>query len=162
MNILYLHGLSSALGPEKRKILEKYGKVFSPSIDYKTESNAIGLMVEQYKNEKIKVVIGSSMGGFLGYHISSALQVPSLIFNPALAARSVYQKIPTYKKSYYSLRQIVLGTKDDVINPKDTLSFLSKTLDEHTDYHIHIRQDIKHQIPIDVFKEEVESFFKTI
>lgn len=163
MNILYLHGLSSSgLGSEKRKILGKYGKVYSPAIDYRTEPNSIELLVEQYKNEKIKVIIGSSMGGFIGYYIADSYQLPSLLFNPALASRSVNQRIPTYKNPYLSFKQIVIAAKDEVIDPKETLLFLSRTLQEHTDYHIHIRQDIQHQIPVDVFEEEVKLFFKKI
>ena len=162
MNILYLHGLDGDLAPEKRAILEKYGRVFTPAIDYRTEYNSIELLVEQYKNEKINVVIGSSMGGFVGYYIADALQLPSLLFNPALYTRSVHQKIPTNKNPYLSFKQIVLGVDDDVINPKDTFTFLSKTLQEHTDYDIHVRQRLGHRIPVDVFKEEVDAFFKKL
>lgn len=162
MNILYLHGLDGDLAPEKRIILEKYGKVFSPAIDYRTEYNSIELLVEQYKNENIKVVIGSSMGGFVGYYISDAYQLPSLLFNPALAARSVHQNIPTYKNPYLSFKQVVLGVDDEIIDPKNTLAFLSKTLQKHTDYHIHIRQRLGHRIPVDVFTEEVALFFNKI
>lgn len=160
MNILYLHGLDGDLAPEKRIILEEYGTVFSPAIDYRTEYNSIEMLVEQYKNEKIDVVIGSSMGGFVGYYIADAYQLPSLLFNPALASRSVRQNIPTYKNPYLSFKQIVLGVHDEVIDPKSTLTFLSKTLQEHTDYHIHLRQDLEHRIPIEIFTEEVALFFK--
>lgn len=163
MNILYLHGLSSSgLNSEKRKILEKYGKVFSPAIDYRTEPNSITLLAEQYKDEKIHAVIGSSMGGFIGYYIADAYQIPSLLFNPALASRAVYQRIPTYKNPYLSFKQIVLAANDDVVDPKETLVFLSKTLQQYTDYHIHIRQDIKHRIPADIFEQEVKMFFERI
>lgn len=162
MNILYLHGLDGDLAPEKRTVLEKYGKVFSPAIDYRTEYNSIELLVEQYKNEKINVEIGSSMGGFVGYYIADAYQLPSLLFNPALTSRSVRQNIPTYKNPYLSFKQIVLGVDDDVIDPKGTFAFLSKTLQEHTDYDIHVRQRLGHRIPVEVFKQEVEAFFKKI
>ncbi|MCZ4319688.1 alpha/beta hydrolase [Aequorivita viscosa] len=162
MNILYLHGLDGDLAPEKRTILEKYGKVFSPAIDYRTEYNSIELLVEQYKNENIKVVIGSSMGGFVGYYIADAYNLPSLLFNPALHTRSVYQKIPTYKNPYLSFKQIILGLHDDVINPKTTFAFLSKNLQEHTNYHIYVRQDLGHRIPVDIFKQEIDAFFKKL
>ncbi len=162
MNILYLHGLDGDLAPEKRIILQKYGKVLSPAIDYRTEYNSIELLVEQFKNEKIQAVIGSSLGGFVGYYIADAYKVSSLLFNPALARRSVSQKIPDYKNPYLSFKQIVLGAQDDVINPRDTFTFLSKNLQSHTNYDIHVRQDLGHQINIIAFKEEVEAFFKKI
>ncbi|QAA80368.1 alpha/beta hydrolase [Aequorivita sp. H23M31] len=162
MNILYLHGLDGDLAPEKRTILQKYGKVLSPAIDYRTEYNSIELLVEQFKNEKINAVIGSSLGGFVGYYVADAYKISSLLFNPALASRSVSQKIPNFKNPYLSFKQIVLGAQDTVINPRDTFTFLSKNLQEHTNYDIHVRQDLGHQITIQVFKEEVEAFFKKI
>ena len=162
MNILYLHGLDGDLAPEKRKILEKYGKVLSPAIDYRKEYNSIELLVEQFKNEDIKAVIGSSLGGFVGYYIADAYKLPSLLFNPALNSRSVGQKVPIYRNPYLSFKQIVLGAQDDVVDPKGTFSFLSINLQEHTNYDIYVRQDLGHRISIEVFKEEVERFFKKI
>lgn len=160
MKILYLHGLDGSLGDEKRAVLKKFGTVFSPAIDYRTEYNSIELLVEQYKNDKIDVVIGSSLGGFVGYYISNAYQRPALLFNPALASRSVRQKVPTYGHPPLGFKQLVIGGQDEVILAKDTLDFLSKNLQKHTNYHIHIRQNLAHQIPVDVFEEEVKLFFK--
>lgn len=162
MKILYLHGLDGSLNDEKRSILQKHGTVVSPAIDYRTEYNSIELLVEQFKNDKIGAVIGSSMGGFVAYYISNAYQRPSLLFNPALASRSVRQKVPTYKHPLLSFKQLVLGSRDTVIKVKDTLEFLSKNLELHTNYHIHIRQDLEHQIPVQVFEEEVKLFFKNL
>ena len=34
MNILYLHGLNSKLSEAKNAILERYGKVYAPNINY--------------------------------------------------------------------------------------------------------------------------------
>lgn len=162
MNILYLHGLDGDLAPEKRTILQKYGKVFSPAIDYRTEYNSIELLVEQFKQEKIQTVIGSSLGGFVGYYIADAYKIPSLLFNPALATRSISLKIPNYKNPYLSFKQIVIGAQDDVVDPKGTFTFLSKNLQEYTNYDIHVRQNLGHRISIEVFKEEVDRFFEKI
>ena len=160
MNILYLHGLDGDLAPEKRSILQKFGTVFSPAIDYRTEYNSIELLVDQFRNKRIHTVIGSSLGGFVGYYISDDYNLPSLLFNPALASRSISQKVPNYNTPYLSFKQIVLGSKDEVVDPRGTLTFLSKNLQQYTNYHIHVRQDLAHQIPVDIFREEVERFFK--
>lgn len=162
MNILFLHGVSQELTTTKRKALEKYGKVFSPAIDYKTNYNSIELLINQYQNQKIDAVIGWSMGGFVGYYLSDAFQKPGLLFNPALASRPVSQRIPEIKTPYLNYKQIVLGSKDEVIDPKETLYFLTKNLHEYTDYHIHIRQNMNHFVDEKVFNEETESFFKQI
>lgn len=161
MNILYLHGLMGRLNEEKRKILEKYGKVFAPDIDYHNDSNSIENLVRRYydQKEEINVVIGSSMGGFAGWHVSKALQRPALLFNPALAQRSVEQNIPVYEDSSLNFKQLVLGVSDDVVDPSGTMHFLAKELPGAADIKIHLHQHLAHRIPVDVFEEEVEGFF---
>lgn len=159
MNILYLHGLDSSLSFEKEKVLEKYGKIFSPAIDYRNNYESISLLIEQFKNDKISVVIGSSMGGYAGYYISDAYQKPALLFNPAMAMRSIPMKIPNIPEPYMSYKHFVLGLKDELINPSSTLEFLSDNLQRHTDYSIRIIQNLEHQIPVPIFKKEVELFF---
>lgn len=162
MNILYIHGLNGSLNPEKREVLEPYGKVFSPSIDYEADSEAIIHLVESFKSHHTNVVIGSSMGGFTGYYVSNIYQCPALLFNPALAERSVYQNIPEIDHKTSPFKQIVLGTKDDIVDPKQTLGFLAETLIYHPEYKVHIHNSLAHRIPLDVFEEEVKLFFKQL
>lgn len=162
MNILYFHGLDSEISIEKRKVLEKYGKVFSPAIDYRINPDSIAILTKQYREENIKIIVGSSMGGFVGYYIADAYSIPALLFNPAMAKKSVKQNTPEHKIPYLSFKQIVLGGKDDVIDPRDTLKFISENFQIHTNYRIHIHQELKHQIPVDVFEKEVKFFFENI
>ncbi|WP_310991485.1 YqiA/YcfP family alpha/beta fold hydrolase [Aequorivita marina] len=159
MNILYLHGLDSSLNNDKRKILEKYGEVYAPQIDYRADSNSIATLLSKIENMVINTIIGSTMGGFAGYYIADALQIPALLFNPALAYRSVPQEIPSIKNSHSNFKHIVLGAKDETIDPKSTLAFLSKSIGIDN-YNINIRQDLAHRIPANIFKEEVKAFFK--
>lgn len=162
MNILYLHGLNGSLSEEKRTILEKYGTVYSPSIDYESDSNSIENVRRQFVNGDIDIVMGSSMGGFVGYYLSIALEKPSLLFNPALDSRSVFQRVPDYSNPNRSFMQLVLGAKDEVVAPKDTLKFIGERITENTDYHISLRQDLVHRIPLDIFEYEVSSFFNQL
>lgn len=155
MTILYIHGLNGNLNKEKRDILQRYGSVQSPAIDYEHNPDSISWLYTQYKSAGIDVIIGSSMGGFAGYHLSRLLQLPCLVFNPALVYRSVNQNIPISLKSNESAIHIVLGAKDTVVNPKDTLSFLGDSLNGPQDYTITIRHDLKHRIPVFVFEEEI-------
>ncbi|MDW5290967.1 YqiA/YcfP family alpha/beta fold hydrolase [Formosa sp. PL04] len=159
MTILYLHGLNGCLSPEKRIVLEQYGDVFSPAIEYEKDSDVIHGISASFNLHDIDVVIGSSMGGFTGYYVSNHYQCPALLFNPPLSNRSVYQEIPEieYKKS--SLKHIVLGTLDEVVNPVETFQFLGNTVASNPEYTIHLRNDLAHRIPIEIFEEEVEHFF---
>jgi hypothetical protein len=159
MNILYLHGLNGSLSDEKRTILEKYGRVYSPAIDYESDSNCIENLRRQFVNGKIDVVMGSSMGGFTGYYLSIAFKKSALLFNPALVSRSVFQNVPDYSNSDRFFKQFVLGVKDEVVDPKDTLKFIGERMDENTYYHISLRPDLAHRIPLDVFEKEVYAFF---
>lgn len=161
MNILYLHGLDSSLSKEKRAILEKYGAVYAPQIDYRKDTNSIKTLLSHYNDMHINAIVGSSMGGFVGYYIADALQRPALLFNPALAYRSVLQEIPNIANPNSNLKHIVLGAKDETIDLKTTLAFLSKTIGIDN-YNIKIRQDLEHRIPEWIFKEEVKAFFKKL
>ena len=136
-------------------------QVYAPQIDYRTDRNSIANIIQQIQDKDINTVIGSSMGGFAAYYIADALQRPALLFNPALSYRSVPQDIPLIENPNSNLKHIVLGAKDETIDPKTTLEFLAKSIgiDGHS---IKIRQDLAHRIPEDIFEEEVKAFFKKL
>ena len=129
MNILYLHGLDSNLSAEKKVILEPFGNSIAPELDYRANPNMIETLFNQYSNQNIDVIIGSSMGGFAGFYLSKLMQIPALLFNPALPYRtSVLQNIPVINDNHNHLLQIVIGNQDDVILAKDNLDFITKLL----------------------------------
>lgn len=162
MTILYIHGLDGSLTNEKRAVLENYGSVLAPSIDYRSNNNSIEYLVEKFKDKDIDIVMGSSMGGFAGFHVSNALQTPALLFNPALASRSVEQHEPELKNISMCFKQLVLGGKDDVVFAKDTLRFLSENFETLSNFTLHSRYNLAHRIPIEVFEEEVKLFFNQV
>lgn len=162
MNILYIHGLDSKLSPEKKAILSQFGHVSSPDINYYTNPSAIDSILQEIKGRNIDVVIGSSIGGFAAYYVSLAIEKPALMFNPALKKRSVAQEVPTFSRRSVDLKLFILGAQDEVVDPAHTLGFLSLAFNEFTDYHIHIRPELTHNIPLDVFENEVASFFKLL
>lgn len=162
MNILYLHGLESKLSPEKRQILEKFGNIIAPDLDYKSNPNKIQQLIDEYKNGPINAIIGSSMGGFAGYYLAKSMGVRAMLYNPALPYRtSIEQFVPEIvAKNPLSDLRIVLGGLDDVIKAKDNLAFLAENYDFERNYQIVIRKELGHQIPIAVFEEETEAFFE--
>lgn len=163
MIILYLHGLESKLSEKKREILERYATVIAPDMDYKSNPNMIEYLYNTYLNQKIDVIIGSSMGGFAGYYLAQLLKVPSMLYNPALPYRnSIEQIVPTHlPMNHPPSMRIVLGAKDTVIKAKDNLAFLTQHISEKTDYKLIIRKDLAHQIPVEVFEEEALIFLKS-
>jgi predicted esterase YcpF (UPF0227 family) len=164
MNILFLHGLESKLSDPKRAILETYGKVIAPDLDYKSNPNAIQNLYDEYQNQDINVIIGSSMGGFTAYHLANSLGLCALLYNPALPYRNdVEQIIPTaLPKKNSAFMRFVLGGQDDVIKAKDNLNFLAQNSNPQTDYDITIKGELAHQIPIDIFEQETKAFFEQL
>lgn len=163
IKILYLHGLDSFLNDEKRSVLEQYGQVFAPNIDYRSNSNIYSLFLEEIKKENIDVIIGSSMGGLIGYYLSHKTKKPSLLFNPALPYQSVLQVIDKENiDSSSELKYIVLGKKDIIVKYSDNLDFLNKNIHENDNVEVKIINKLEHRIPTDIFENEVFNFFKDL
>ena len=160
MNILYLHGLLGSLNSEKRETLEKYGTVYAPTIPYESKSTCIDWLYQTYKEKQIEVVIGSSMGGFTGYYLSRLLQTPALLFNPALAHRTVRQEIPSPLPTHQHPIHFTLGAQDEVVNPKETLGFIATHFPVTQNYQLHLQQDLAHRIPLPTFKSATTHFLR--
>lgn len=163
VKILYLHGLDSFLNDEKRIILEKHGKVLAPNINYRENSNIYSLFLEKIQKENIDVIIGSSMGGLVGYYLSHNANKASLLFNPALPYQSVLQIVDKKNTNPSSaLKYIVLGKKDTIVKYSDNLDFLNKNIHQDDNVEIKIINKLEHRIPSDIFENEVFNFFKSI
>ena len=164
MNILFLHGLESKLSDEKRAILENYGTVIAPDLDYKSNPNVVQNLYDEYKDQDINAIIGSSMGGFAGFHLAHSLGICALLYNPALPYRnSVVQNISLpLSKKHSPLMRIVLGGQDEVINATDNLNFLSQNFSDLKDCSIEIINALGHQIPVHIFEEQTEAFFERL
>jgi hypothetical protein len=164
MNILFLHGLESKLSPAKRVILEKYGTVIAPDLDYNSNPDTIQNLYNEFKNQEINVIIGSSMGGFAGFYLANSFGVCALLYNPALPYRNnVVQNIPSdLPKKRSPLMRIVLGGQDDVIKAKDNLVFLSQNFSELKECTIQIINELAHQIPVPIFEKQAEYFFEEL
>lgn len=157
MNILYLHGLNSKLSPEKRTVLENYGQVFAPDIDYSKKYIQPTTVLNTYKSIEFDVVIGSSMGALNAYIISENIGRPALLFNPPL---SRYQKVTftTYFTKNAAPKQLLLGAQDEVVNPTETLAFLANHLKEDS-LRLNVDSQLEHRIPVSIFKAQISEFF---
>ena len=116
--IVYLHGLESKAGGPKVDFLATKGLVYAPEMDFKT----LDLYDLMGKIGKPDLIIGSSMGGYIADILGSHLGVDVLLFNPALHSRSIdfdFDNVIPYSGKNYK-RTIILGTEDDVIDPKIT------------------------------------------
>ena len=163
MTILYLHGLESKLSSQKRLVLERFGTVVAPDMDYHKNPNVFDLLLKLNEEHKFDVAIGSSMGGFMGYYFANTINCPALLFNPALPHRPVSQNIPAINPSNTSsLLHFALGGQDDIIKANDNLKWLSENRLSITDMKISIHNQMRHQIPLDIFEIEATEFFRQL
>ncbi|TBW30254.1 YqiA/YcfP family alpha/beta fold hydrolase [Gramella sp. KN1008] len=160
MNILYLHGLNSKLSPEKRKVLEKYGEVYAPDIDYQSEHIQPVEILKQYPDTHFNVIIGSSMGGLNAFIISENIGRPALLFNPPLVNHMPLKFQNIYTKGL-AQKAIILGRQDKIVNPSDTLKFLGRYSKE-AEVLIKLFPHLEHRIPLELFKDEVKEFFSKL
>ncbi|MBZ9631240.1 hypothetical protein LB465_10665 [Salegentibacter sp. LM13S] len=160
MNVLYLHGLKSKLKKPKREILENYGQVFAPDIDYSTEHFQPKNILKQLPNTEFNVVMGSSMGALNAYAISEIIGRPALLFNPPLVKYREKEFSHKFTRGL-SPKNILLGGSDDVVNATETLNFLGQNL-QKSELNIKVLPELGHRISIDVFTDQVKEFFKDI
>lgn len=163
MTILYLHGLESKLSPAKRSILERFGTVIAPDLDYHNNPNVFDLLLKMSETHTFDVVLGSSMGGFMGYYFANTINCPALLFNPALPHRPVPQNIPAIDPvNTSSLLHFALGGQDDVIKANDNLKWLAENRLSNTDIKISIHNQMGHPIPVRILEIEVTEFFRQL
>ncbi|AVR47036.1 hypothetical protein C7S20_18280 [Christiangramia fulva] len=160
MNILYLHGLQSKLSSNKRKILEDYGSVFAPDIQYENKHIQAAEILKDFTDTEFNVVIGSSMGALNAYIISENIGRPALLFNPPLQKYEAVKCESFYTKGLAS-KNIFIGGRDEVVDPSETLKFLADHI-QQSDLHIDIDSNCGHRIPVDIFSNQVSSFFSSI
>ncbi len=160
MTTLYLHGLESKLNEVKRNILEKHSLVIAPDMDYRGNDKIFDLITEIVNTNKVDAIVGSSMGGLMGYNISKMFNIPALIFNPALPFASVGQIIPVISAERTAHLKIIIGGKDEIISPLDNFNWIVER--EKGDYEIKWINLLGHQNPPEVFKTEVDEFFQRL
>lgn len=146
MNVWYLHGLESSVGGPKVDFLHSVAdKVYAPKMDY-NHHEMFSSLLKLAKYNKPDLIIGSSMGGYFADALGSHLDVEVILFNPALHSRSLEPEGVTYGESNWK-RNFVIGTNDDVIDPKATEIYKDLA---------HSWTEIKgmgHRTPLTVFKD---------
>ena len=161
-DIIYFHGLGSSLSLEKRKALELYGKVTAPTYDYRNPE-----VLEQIKKSFTcvdnSIIIGSSFGGYLTNLFSTRYNIPSLLFNPALAVQSI-PGLTTLDNQTESknnnLSYFVLGKQDTVVSAEASLLYIDKYIKGTKT--IAIEPNLEHRIPQEIFEKHLHLFFSML
>ena len=144
---IYFHGLESSQGGIKVQFLDQEVDFLeAPAMDY-TKEDIFEEWLDYVKNEEPDLLIGSSMGGYFAMALATHTGIPVLVFNPAIHSRSIEIKgLESGTEKLAGL--VVLGKKDEVINPGPTISMLQGT---QNTLDINIEKEMGHRVPLDVF-----------
>tara|TARA_Y100000389_G_scaffold102171_1_gene98999 strand:+ start:1117 stop:1620 length:504 start_codon:yes stop_codon:yes gene_type:complete len=152
--VVYLHGLESPQGGPKVDYLSSKFTVYAPKMDYfDNPENIFNDQLKLIKEFNPDLIIGSSMGGYFSDRIGSHIGCDLLLFNPGTIKADEFDKeygIKTKKGNLKCNTKVVLGIKDDVVDPG-----LSK---EHYDNKakIHLHPFLGHRIPQSLFEAQIE------
>jgi hypothetical protein len=148
--ILYLHGLESSNVCDKVDFLKENNIVLAPSIDYHKSNieEELFYIVEKFSPD---LIIGSSMGGFVGMTLANRYNTKCIVFNPAIHSRPIEPNLPSLRQDSINFNfnpVVVLGLEDDVIDPSK-----SEDLLEQMDVECEIErvEGLGHRIPFDIF-----------
>ena len=152
-SVLYFHGLESQPGGLKVEYLnQNFDFVDAPAMDYR-KKDLFEDWLEYVKTEKPDLIIGSSMGGYFAHALASHTGIPVLLFNPALHNRS-FDVEGVYLGEFKPEGKVILGKKDDVIDPSITKAML-----KDSNLEIEEIKEMEHRIPLDIFINEIKNLF---
>lgn len=160
--VLYIHGLDSNPNPKKLAIIENLGqKVVSPFIDYEKEKGDVYQRVKAIAIEAdIDMIIGSSLGGFIGFWLAKDLGIPALLFNPALYFENMQGFIPEVDPLAISETYICLGENDPQVNPLEVKKYLEKLNPTQAHLKIILASWLKHGIDLTTFRSMTSWFIE--
>lgn len=154
MKILYIHGLDSSPNPERMGWLTDKGHAVSAlHLDYRNQPDSYDILKGKVQSDQIEYIVGSSLGGRLGFWLSEEFGLSCLLFNPALALEIPGLTNPSLSHFGCNKRYVVLGAQDDVVNPQETWEWLRKMEREGLTQRIGMFQHLGHQIDRDIYEE---------
>lgn len=159
MKIAYLHGLDSNTQNPKNDWLRTLATVYDPEIDYRA-TGIYQRIFNELKAFQPDVILGSSMGGFFAYHMARSLNLPMLLFNPALSYRSFTPDMQGWTFAVdQPYMQLAFGENDDLLPWKDTLNWLREQ--PYSNYGFSVG-DHGHQTPLGFFQQEVNTIVQQL
>ncbi|MEO7800365.1 MAG: YqiA/YcfP family alpha/beta fold hydrolase [Ginsengibacter sp.] len=166
LKIVYYHGYNSYLPQQRRNILEQYGSLKAPAIDY-LKFPSIDLFLKEHAEPAsgdTDIFVGSSMGGLTAYHAALRYDIACLLFNPAFYFNNFpIVPLPEYKGSKFTrttMTYIVLGEKDTVVDCDQNLKFIQDYVIEPKT--VFTEPTMEHITPNEIFRKHVENFYNLI
>ena len=157
MKTLYIHGFDSFPVPEKIEILRNAGlEVIAPLIDWRNHPDVYQFLKNVVITENIQFLVDSSLGGFAAFWLAEDLGLPCLLFNPAMSFGDLFKKhLPKISNSLCPARFVVIGAKDETVNPAENRKFFENLNPENCHQRVIICEWLQHQIDFVTFEETV-------
>jgi hypothetical protein len=151
----FFHGLESPPRSEKNDALESvYDEVYAPAMDY-SDPRLFDQVLAEIKKRKPDVLMGSSMGGWFAYCLSTLTGIPTLLFNPAVHSRSAEPRVRIGNQK--APHTLILGESDDVVNSEKTVQWFSERgIPTRIE-----RVPMGHRVQLDIFSKWIKSQFLT-
>lgn len=146
--VVFLHGLESNENSDKAIWLKQNYNAWCPKINYKNPHEFQDLY-NLIMSRRPRLIIGSSMGGWFAYALSTLTGIRTLLLNPALHSRS-YEPKGVHLGKNTSNHVVVLGKADTVINPQKTIEWLEQNC--ISTYKIHMESN-DHRTPTSIMKK---------
>jgi predicted esterase YcpF (UPF0227 family) len=157
MRTLYIHGLDSYPVPEKTEIMKDAGlKVVALHLNYREKLGIYETLKDTAVRKKVEFIVGSSLGGYLGYWLAEDLGLPCLLFNPAMHYDDVfYSKMPEIENLKCPVRYVVLGARDKTQKLNEVTRLLKSEAREDLNQRILTCEWLGHEIDLNTFQEMV-------
>jgi predicted esterase YcpF (UPF0227 family) len=155
MKVAFFHGLESAPRSFKNECLEEIFEaenVYAPAMDYHNPE-MFDTVLYHLKHNPVDLLIGSSMGGWFALNLSTLIDTPTLLFNPATNNRSFNPRI--LSGGDRPKQFIVLGKDDNVVDPIENAFILKEKYGKTAKIVI---ETMGHRIPDDVFEKYMLMF----
>lgn len=156
--VIFFHGLGGSPSAERQSILENYGyDVVYPFIDYDLEwekDHCKSLFYRSVESARdCDLIIGISLGGYLGHLVANLLEKDCILINPALDRSKTRLQIKNFDCPVLFNNcnlEVYLGDKDTLINKEYTIDFIN---DNNIKCKIHSLENMEHRCSLNDFLE---------
>lgn len=153
MKVAFFHGLESPAISDKSEYLQSaFLDSYSPAMDY-SKAGLFDEVLKEVKKRKIDLLVGSSMGGWFAYCISTLTGIPTVLFNPAVHSRPIETGV--YRGSLSANHTVVLGKSDNLIDPQKTKNWFKTDGVGSVNYKI---ENNGHRTPIGIFRKYLSAY----
>jgi len=157
MKIAFFHGLESKPISDKTEwLMSTFENPYMPAMDY-TDPKLFEKVLREVTIQKPDLLVGSSMGGWFAYCISTLTGIPTVLFNPAVQGRSMEPIVR--RGSTKANHTVVFGKSDAVVVPSKSLSWFKSNGVGRFDFNF---ESNAHRTPIGIFRKWVGKSIKSI